>query len=249
MQRRGSAAVNLPAIRDRRQTDSQPSGHESGIIRPRVALGVHRSSGLTLMAVPVDSSPAVPKVSVRPRPRGRFMHLLAVLHRWAESGWAGPAAGSWAFLQSSVVPGPADLLLIPLGVSDPPKVYRLAGWSILGATLGGLAAFALGALAFGTIMPILGLFGVGPDELVRSRALFEAHGWMFVMLSTITPLSTKLVSIAAGAFGVPLPHFLFAIFAGRAVRFLVVATLVRFAGTWLVRFLERRTGVPIEAWK
>jgi hypothetical protein len=33
------------------------------------------------------------------------------------------------------------------------------------------------------------------------------------------------------------------------VRYLVVATLVRFAGTWLVNFLEKRTGVPIEAWK
>lgn len=201
------------------------------------------------MAVPIDSSPAVPKVSVRPRPRGRFVHLLAVLHRWAESGWAGPAAGSWAFLQSSVVPGPADLLLIPLGVSDPPKVYRLAGWSILGAALGGLVAFALGALAFGTIQPILGLFGVGPDELLAARAQFAQHGWMFVMLSTITPLSTKLVSIAAGAFGVPLPHFLFAIVVGRTARYLVVATVVRFAGAWLVKFLERRTGVPIEAWK
>ena len=201
------------------------------------------------MAVPVDSSPAIPKLAARSRVRGRFVHLLAVLHRWAESGWAGPAAGTWAFLQSSVVPGPSDLLLIPLGLSDPPKVYRLAACSILGATHGGLVAFALGALAFGTIEPILAWLGIGPEELLRSRATFEQHGWMFVVISTVTPLSTKIVSIAAGAFGVPLPHFLFAILVGRAVRYLAVATLVRFAGAWLVNFLEKRTGVPIEAWK
>lgn len=197
------------------------------------------------MAASVEHSRPLP----RRRSRSRFLQLVALLHRWAESGWAGPATGTWTLLQSSVVPGPADLLLIPLGLSDPPRVYRLAAWSIVGATLGGLLAYALGALAFETLEPALGWVGVSAREVEASQGLFDEYGWMFVFVSTVTPVSTKLVCIAAGALGVPLPHFLFALVAGRAVRFLVISTIVRFAGERLVAKLERKVGRPIESWK
>ena len=197
------------------------------------------------MATTVEHARPLP----RARSRGRFFRLVALLHRWAESGWAGPASGTWTFAQSSVVPGPSDLLLIPLGLSDPPRVFRLAGWSIIGSTLGALVAFAIGALAFESAQPVLGWLGVSTAELAGSRALFEEYGWMFVFLSTVTPVSTKIMCIAAGALGVPLPHFFFAILLGRATRFLAIALLVRFAGERLVARLERRAGQPIESWR
>lgn len=199
------------------------------------------------MATSVEHTRPLPRT--RTRSRGRFFHLVAVLHRWAESGWAGPATGTWTFFQSSVVPGPSDLLLIPLGLSDPPRVYRLAGWSIVGSTLGALVAFAIGALAFDTAQPLLGWIGISAAEVEATRTLFERYGWMFVFISAVTPVSTKIVCIAAGALGVPLPHFFFAILAGRATRFLAVATLVRFAGERLVAKLEKRAGRPIETWR
>lgn len=217
-----------------------PDGR-SGVAARLVAPRVHfRPCSDMASSIEHESPPA------RPRSPGRWVRLVAVLHRWAESGWAGPATGVWTFLQSSVVIGPADLLLVPLGLSDPRRVYRLALWSVAGATLGAIVAFALGALAFESVQPLLGWMGVGPEELERSRELFDEHGWLFVALSTVTPISTKLVCIAAGAFGVPFPHFVVAVFLGRATRFLVIATLVRFAGERLVRILERRTGRSIE---
>jgi membrane protein YqaA with SNARE-associated domain len=173
--------------------------------------------------------------------------VFAVFHRWAESGWAGGAVGTWAFLQGSVVPGPSDALLLPLGLSDPQRVFRLALWATLGATLGGVLAYGIGRLAFDEIgRPALGLMGVSEGTLLRSRGLFERRGWAIVALSAISPLSTKVVCLAAGSFGVPPLQFVAGLLGGRAARFLLVATLVRFAGERITDRLQRKFGRPIE---
>lgn len=173
--------------------------------------------------------------------RRLLLRFLAALHRWAESGWAGPAVGTWALLQGSVVPGPSEALLIPMGLADPPRVLPLAAWASVGATLGGVLAYALGATALDSVaVPIAGWFGMSAADFEARRALFEQHGWQVVLFSTMSPLPTKFVCMAAGAFGVPPVAFTVALGAGRALRFTAVALLIRFAGEkWIAR-LERR---------
>lgn len=173
--------------------------------------------------------------------RGLLLRLLDALRRWAESGWAGPAVGSWAFLQGSVVPGPSEALLVPMGLADPPRVLPLAAWATVGATVGGVAAYVLGATALDSVaVPLVRLFGMSAADLEARRALFEQRGWMVVLFSTLSPLPTKVVCLAAGAFGVPPFTFTLALGAGRAARFTAVALLIRFAGERWVQRLERR---------
>jgi len=179
--------------------------------------------------------------------RRALVHLLAVFHRWAESGWAGSAVGTWAFLQGSVVPGPSDALLLPLGLADPRRGFPLPLWATMGATIGGLVAYAIGLLAFDEIgRPVLGLIGVSDGMLARSRGLFERQGWKIVALSAVSPLSTKAVCLAAGSFGVPPLQFVAGLVTGRALRFLTVATIIRFAGKRLTARLERKLGRPLD---
>jgi membrane protein YqaA with SNARE-associated domain len=174
--------------------------------------------------------------------------LLARLHRWAESGHAGSAVGVWNALQGSVVPGPSEGLLIPLGVADPKRAPALALWATLGATLGGLAAYAIGAYAFDSVgRPLVSLFGMTPARWASLEGLFRRHGALLVVLSTMSPLSTKFVCIGAGTFGVPFGPFALALGAGRLGRFGVVGLVLRFAGARVVAWLERRTGRPIGA--
>ena len=181
------------------------------------------------------------------RLRRWFVHLFAMFHRWAESGWAGGAVGTWGLLQGSVVPGPSDALLVPFGLSDPRRAFRLAAWAVVGATLGGLVAYAIGLFAFDDIgRPLLGLVGVSEATLEKSRGMFERQGWMLVALSAISPLPTKAVCLAAGSFGVPAWQFAAGLVAGRATRFLVLATVIRFAGERLTARLERKFGRRIE---
>lgn len=140
------------------------------------------------------------------------------------------------------MPGPADALLVPFGLADPPKVYRLALWALAGSTLGGIAAYAAGAFAFPEVVaPVLGLFGIEPAELATFRSLFARHGWMLVVVSSISPFPSKLVSVSAGAFGIPFPLFAAALAAGRAGRFFTIAVLIHFAGERIARWWRRVT--------
>ena len=169
---------------------------------------------------------------------------LERLHRLAESGWGGTSAFLWGLGQSSVVPGPSEAVLIPLGVADPPKVWRLAAWTFAGTLVGGLAAFTIGALAFDVVRPMLGYLGIGDVELERMRALAGSHGALLVLVSAMTPISTKVVSIAAGAFGLPVEAFVATLALARGTRLFAVAAILRFAGGRLRSYLERR---PFEA--
>jgi membrane protein YqaA with SNARE-associated domain len=174
--------------------------------------------------------------------RGRACRILAVLHRWAESGWAGPATAGWTFAQGAALPGPADALLVPFGLADPRRVYRLALWALAGSTLGGIVAYAAGAFAFQEVVaPVLGFFGIDPRELASFRTLFAKHGWMLVVVSSVSPFPSKLVSVSAGAFGIPFPIFALALGAGRATRFFSIAVLIHFAGERIARWWARVT--------
>ena len=182
------------------------------------------------------------------RVRRALVGLLARLHRWAESGNAGAAVCTWNALQGSVVPGPSEGLLLPLGVADPRRAPALALWAALGATLGGLGAWAIGAFAFEQVgRPLVTLLGVGAARWAQLEALFHRHGALLVVLSTLSPLSTKFVSIGAGAFGVPFAPFALALGAGRLGRFGLVGLVLRFAGARLAGWLERRLGRPLDA--
>jgi membrane protein YqaA with SNARE-associated domain len=184
------------------------------------------------------------------RVRRALVSLIAKLHRWAESGSAGSAVSTWGALQGSIVPGPSDALFLPLGLADPPRAMRLAAWATLGAVAGGLIAYAIGAFAFESVgRPLVSLFGVGPERWASFESLFLRRGAMLVLLSTLSPLSTKLVCIGAGAFGVPFLPFALALAAGRAGRFTVMGLVVRFAGHRLVGWVERKLGRKIEAVK
>jgi membrane protein YqaA with SNARE-associated domain len=189
--------------------------------------------------------------SVPRRAAGRLssgaVRALAQLHRLAEAGWAATAVGAWAFLQASVVPGPVDAVIVPLGLADPQRVWRFAWSALVGSTLGTLVAYTIGTLAFESVgSSSLGWLGVAGPEIVQFRTMFKEKGLWLVLLSTVTPLSGKLVAIAAGAFGIPVLPFLAITLIGRGIRYGVVAAVVRYFGDRVERYIERRYGRTLD---
>lgn len=175
------------------------------------------------------------------------VRVLAWLHRLAEAGWAATAVGAWGFLQASVVPGPVDGVLVPLGLADPKRAWRFAWSALLGCALGALVAYTIGAVAFESVgRTILGWLGVAGREVEQFRVTFQEKGLWLVLLSTVTPLSGKLVAIAAGAFGIPVLPFLATIVLGRGIRYAVVAAVVRYFGDRAERYIERRYGQTLD---
>lgn len=166
--------------------------------------------------------------------------LWAAVERFAHARGALPATFLWNLGQGSVVPGPAELLLVPLAVADPARAWPLAIAAMSGSVLGGCVAFWLGVAAFETVgKPVLALLGVSDATLANGMALMARHGWLFIVGSTLTPMSTKAVSIGAGAAGMAFPLFAFSLASGRVLRFSIDIILVRASAGVLHRLRHR----------
>jgi membrane protein YqaA with SNARE-associated domain len=166
--------------------------------------------------------------------------LWAALVRFAHARGAIPAVFLWNLGQGSVVPGPVELLLIPLAAADPPRAWRLSASALAGSVLGGCIAFALGGAAFAAVgKPLLHVLGISDATLARAMAMMVRHGWLFVLGSTLTPLSTKAVAVGAGAVSMPFPTFALALLVGRALRFSLDVLLLR-AGAGVLHRLRLR---------
>lgn len=178
--------------------------------------------------------------------RGRLLRLYGVIFRWAESGWARTATGTYGLVQASVLPGPSDALFLPLSVADPRRAVTFAAWSVAGATIGSLIAYLIGVFAFEQVgLTIIGWMGFSPAQIDRVRVLFAERGWLVIVLGSMPMASPKLTAIAAGAFGYPLAIYLVIIFLVRATRFFAVALLIRYAGARVTSWIERRLGRPL----
>jgi membrane protein YqaA with SNARE-associated domain len=193
-----------------------------------------------------DGSQGVPPPRRRHPVQRWLLHLVAVLYRWAESGRARSATATWGFAQSAIVPGPDLALLIPLGLADPKRVFSFALWTTAGSFFGTLAAYSIGVFAFENVgIPLLSLVGIGTDGIQHAREMFAEHTMLVVLVGSLGLVPAKVMSITAGGFGVPLLPFALVFLAGRSARYFIVATIIRFAGARLVRWIERRVGRPL----
>ncbi len=166
--------------------------------------------------------------------------LWAAVERFAHARGAIQATFLWNLGQGSVVPGPAELLLVPLAIAEPARAWPLAIAATSGSVLGGCIAFWIGVAAFAAVgKPVLATFGISDATLAQAMALMASHGWLFIVGSTLTPISTKAASIGAGAVGMPFPVFALALGAGRVLRFTLDVLLLR-AGAGLLHRLRQR---------
>lgn len=158
------------------------------------------------------------------------------------------ATATWGFAQSVIVPGPDFALLIPLGLADPKRVFSFALWTTVGSFFGALAAYSIGVFAFERFaIPLLSLVGVGTHSIQNAREMFAEHTLLVVLVGCmgLVPVPAKVMSMAAGGFGVPLLPFALVILVGRGARFFIVAAIIRFAGLRLVGWIERWVGRPL----
>ena len=195
-----------------------------------------------------DGSQGVPLPRRRHPVRRWLIHVVAVLHRWAESGRVRSATATWGFAQSAIVPGPDFALLIPLGLADPKRVFSFALWTTVGSFFGALAAYSIGVFAFERFaIPLLSLVGIGTHSIQNAREMFAEHTLLVVLVGCmgLVPVPAKVMSMAAGGFGVPLLPFALVILVGRGARFFIMAAIIRFAGLRLVGWIERWVGRPL----
>ncbi len=161
---------------------------------------------------------------------------------WAHTRYGTAALAVLAFTESSFFPIPPDVLLIALTISR----RELWGWyaSVAGlfSVFGGILGYAIG---WG-LWSVVGQWffdyvpGFTEQAFTRVQGLFEEWNFWVVFVAAFTPIPYKVITIAAGVFGVNFPMFVIASAIGRSARFFMVAYLLYHFGAPVRDFIERR---------
>lgn len=175
--------------------------------------------------------------------------MLKRLYNWTLSLAGRKTAELWlatiAFLESSVFLLPADVLFVPMALARPKHTYRLALIATIASTLGGIAGYFLGYLAYEAIAkPVLSFYG----KLDQFEHLRHCTGEDTLMLLLVTSGIThippiKIVTILAGAVQISFSFFVVSCLVARSARFYFLAWALRRYGSPIRDFIQRRMGL------
>lgn len=168
-----------------------------------------------------------------------FRRLYNRVLSWSKHPHARYYLAGVSFAEASVFPIPPDVMLIPMILSAPTKVWKFAWIATLSSILGGLLGYALGYFAF----------EAGGEYLIRTfhyeeayaqvSRWFEHYGFWAVLLAGFTPVPYKLFTLGAGAAQMALLPFFLASLVGRGLRFFLVAALTWKLGLKLEPYIAK----------
>ena len=173
--------------------------------------------------------------------------MIKRLYDWtmglAETRYALLALAFVAFIESSVFPIPPDILMIPMILAAPRRAWLIATVATVSSVAGGALGYLIGAQFYEQLgAPILESLGKA-DAMEAFNARFNDFGFWAVLTAGVTPFPYKVITIMSGWTGMPLGTFIATSILARALRFFVLAALLRVFGAPVRAFIERRLGL------
>ena len=168
-------------------------------------------------------------------PLKKIGHILARYTAWI---WhlLGPL-GIWgvfvvAFADSALLGMPVDAVVAAYVYNDRSHFYLYVILAALGSALGSIPLYAIGYLGGEKVLRKR----ISEERFGRIHHSFERHEFWALMFPAMMPPPTplKLFVLGAAVFEMKFRHFLAAIFAGRVVRFGVLALLTLRFGPQIV---------------
>jgi membrane protein YqaA with SNARE-associated domain len=172
------------------------------------------------------SKPILPKTSG---------YWRALFLRWAAHPRAVPLLAFISFIEASFFPIPPYAMLVPMCIANPRRAAWFAGVGTISSVLGGLLGYAIGYFAADWAKALFSAWGYG-QAFVATEQFFAKWGALSILVSTISPLPYKVMTITSGLFGMNVVVFLLTSLAARGVRFYVAA----FSTTKLTTYLQKR---------
>jgi membrane protein YqaA with SNARE-associated domain len=175
--------------------------------------------------------------------------MLKRLYDWTLSLAARKSAEWWlfviAFLESSIFPVPAEVLMVPMGLARPERAYRYALVATVASVLGGIAGWFLGYHAYELIArPVLEFYGsLDKFEVLRSSSSRDAILLMLITSGIAHLPPMKVVTILSGAAAIDIWLFIGSAIAARGLKFYLIAWLLRRYGEPIREFIEKRLGL------
>lgn len=147
---------------------------------------------------------------------------FAALPALAKLGFWG--IGAIALLDSSTIPVPMDAILAVYVWNNKPNFWLYCLMAAIGSAIGGLLPYGLGRAGGELFL----LKRVDRARFERMRVRFERQEFLAVMIPSMLPPPApwKMFVFASGVFEMRILPFMFAVFTGRMVRWLILSMLV-----------------------
>ena len=172
------------------------------------------------------------------------MNLLRKLYDWTLEKSKDPKA-PWflaiiSFSESSFFPIPPDIILIPMVIAKRAKAWFFAFICTISSVLGGIAGYLIGYFFYLTIGEFIIELYSYQNEYSDFKSKYEGEIWLwFVFFAGLTPFPFKIITIASGAFNINMISFIAIALVSRGLRFYLVATLLRFFGNYIKKYIDK----------
>jgi membrane protein YqaA with SNARE-associated domain len=172
--------------------------------------------------------------------------MLRKIYDWcidaAERPYALWILGAISFMESSFLPVPPDIMLIPMSLARPERAWRFAAVCTLTSVAGGMLGYYIGAALYDSVgMWLIRLYGYG-DKVEAFRSAYAQYGHWIILLKGLTPIPYKLITIASGFAGYGFGWFVLLSLLTRGARFFAEAFLLKRYGARARTMLEERLG-------
>ena len=173
--------------------------------------------------------------------------MLRRLYDWCVDAAGKPHAawilGAVSFAESSFFPVPPDIMLIPMSLARPERVWYFAAICTLASVAGGLLGYFIGAALYDTVGTwLINFYGLGA-KVETFREGYAQYGALIILLKGLTPIPYKLVTITSGFAGYNLPLFVILSLITRGARFFAEAFLLNRYGAHARGIIEKRLGL------
>ncbi|MCJ2080883.1 YqaA family protein [Methylobacterium sp. J-090] len=173
--------------------------------------------------------------------------MIRRLYEWILA-LAGKPSAPWAlgavsFAESSFFPVPPDVMMVPMAVSRPDRVWFYALITTLASVAGGVLGYAIGALLFDSVGQwVFRVYGLS-EKAATFQASYAEYGHWVILLKGLTPIPFKLVTITSGFAHYDLFWFVVLSLITRGARFFLLAALLGRYGVQIRGVLDRHLNV------
>jgi membrane protein YqaA with SNARE-associated domain len=170
--------------------------------------------------------------------------VLRPVYQWLVARARSPRAIWWlcavSFAESSFFPVPPDILLVPMALKTPSRMWWYSSVCSVASVLGGLVGYAIGYYLFKSFGQSVIDFYQAQVAFGRFQDAFQVYGPWFLLLKGITPVPYKLLAIAAGFAKLNFTVFVLCSLVARFSRYFMVTGLLWRFGPEVESFIERR---------
>lgn len=157
----------------------------------------------------------------------------------AKHRFATPVLAGIAFADSSFLPMPPDLLLVPMALLQPGRLGRLLILCTVASAFGAALGYLIGYGAWGLVGErLIDLYGYR-DAFAGYQNAVAIWGVWIIVAKAFTPIPFKVAAIGAGVAAMDPVTFMVAAVLGRGLHFAMVGLAILLFGERLLAAVQR----------